>query len=115
LQFESVIAAAGRGSISCEKSSRMKYCHVFRLPCKGRENGIKYKGRQLVGVLYIPLVPPEARAALHSALASFMKTAAKLCSILRSFWLPFSAGKGVLSGKATSPLCPPRGTKGITH
>ena len=65
--------------------------------------------------IYIPLVPPEARAAFHFALASFMKTAAKLCSCLRSFWLPFSVGKGVLSGKATPPLYPPRGTKGITH
>ncbi len=65
--------------------------------------------------LYIPLVPPEARAVFHFALASFMKTSAKLCSSLRSFWPPFSAGKGVLSGKATPPLCPPRGTKGITH
>ena len=35
--------------------------------------------------IYIPLVPPEARAAFHFALASFMKTAAKLCSFLRSF------------------------------
>jgi hypothetical protein len=65
--------------------------------------------------IYIPLVPPEARASLHFALASFMKTAAKLCSSLRIFRLQFSAGKGVLSGKATPPLCPPRGTKGITH
>jgi hypothetical protein len=87
----------------------------FGCPERGEKNGIKYKERQLVGALYIPLVPPEARAAFHFALASFMKTAAKLCSFLRSFWLPFSAGKGVLSGKATSPLCPPRGTKGITH
>ena len=35
--------------------------------------------------IYIPLVPPEARAAFHFALAFFMKTAAKLCSSLRIF------------------------------
>jgi len=87
----------------------------FGCPARGEKNGIEYKERQLVGVLYIPLVPPEARAAFHFALASFMKTAAKLCSSFRSFWLPFSAGKGVLPKTAASPLCPPRGTKGITH
>jgi hypothetical protein len=57
----------------------------FGCPVRGEKNGIKYKGRQPVGVLYIPLVPPEARASLHFALASFLKTAAKLCSSLRSF------------------------------
>ena len=56
----------------------MKYCHVFRLPREGEKNGIKYKERQLVGVLYIPLVPPEARAALHFALASFTTFGASL-------------------------------------
>jgi len=35
--------------------------------------------------IYIPFVPPEARAAFHFALASFMKTAVKLCSSLRRF------------------------------
>jgi hypothetical protein len=57
----------------------------FGCPVRGEKNGIKYKERQLVGVLYIPLVPPEACASLHFALASFMKTAANPCSSLRSF------------------------------
>lgn len=37
----------------------------FGCPARGEKNGIRYKERQLVGVLYIPLVPPEALAALH--------------------------------------------------
>ena len=76
----------------------------FGCPVRGEKNGIKYKERQLVGVLYIPPVPPEARAAFHFALASFMKTAAKLCSSLRSFWLLFSAGKGVLPERRHHPF-----------
>ena len=61
----------------------------FGCPVRGEKNGIKYKERQRVGVLYIPLGPPEARAALHCALASFMKTAAILCSSPRSFGCRF--------------------------
>jgi hypothetical protein len=61
----------------------------FGCPVRGEKNGIKHKERQRVGVLYIPLVPPEVRAAFHFVLASFMKTAAKLCSSLRSFGCRF--------------------------
>ena len=93
----------------------LSICYHFALPACEHACNLKAFFAAAGRGIYIPLVPPEARAAFHFALASFMKTAAKLCSFLRRFWLPFSAGKGVLSGKATSPLCPPRGTKGITH
>jgi hypothetical protein len=93
----------------------LSICYHFSFTAYKHACNLKAFSLRRDGEIYIPLAPPEARAAFHFALASFMKTAAKLCSFLRSFWLPFSAGKGVLSGKATSPLCPPRGTKGITH
>ena len=45
----------------------------FGCPVRGEKNGIKYKERQRVGVLYIPLVPPEARAAFHLLLLPLRK------------------------------------------
>ncbi len=73
-------AAAGRGGRRLFPAAYYDDGNIamfFGCPARGERNGIKYKERQLFGVLYIPLVPPEARASLHSAAASLMKTAGK--------------------------------------
>ena len=85
----------------------LSICYHFSLTAYKHACNLKAFSLRRDGEIYIPLVPPEARAALHCALASFMKTAAKLCSSLRSFGLPFSAGKVCCPERRHHPFARP--------